>query len=155
MNKDAIPECEAATDPFQLSRFLKAQNKIYPVALHELRTGKKRSHWMWFIFPQFAGLGNSEMSQFFAIHSLPEAREYLAHPILGHRLGECAQVLLSLPGSDPRDIFDFPDDLKLQACMTLFAHIAPDGMPFQLVLDRFFGYQPHERTMTIMGATHV
>jgi uncharacterized protein (DUF1810 family) len=108
-----------------LERYIKAQAPVYACALAELKTGHKQSHWMWYIFPQIAGLGHSAMSHTYAIRSLEEARDYLAHPVLGARLRECCQVLASLEGRTAHEIFRSPDDLKFRSCLTLFAHAAP------------------------------
>ena len=113
-----------AEDPHHLSRFLQAQERDYEQALAELREGRKRSHWMWYIFPQFAGLAWSATSQHYAIKSIEEARAYLDHPILGPRLLECAEVLLQAEGRSATQIFGSPDDLKLRSCATLFASVS-------------------------------
>ena len=110
-----------AGDPFDLNRFLEAQAEDYDLALSELKNGRKRSHWMWFIFPQFDGLAFSSTSKFFAIKSLEEARAYLAHPVLGPRFLECAEAVAGVEGRTAAEIFGFPDDLKLKSCATLFA----------------------------------
>ncbi|MEV6343698.1 DUF1810 domain-containing protein [Actinoplanes sp. NPDC051851] len=121
----------------ELQRFVDAQDGIYERALAELAAGQKRSHWMWFVFPQLAGLGSSPTARRYAIRDLAEARDYLAHPLLGARLIECAETLLGLPeGADVSRIFGFPDDLKLRSSMTLFAR-ADDSGVFERVLKRF------------------
>jgi uncharacterized protein (DUF1810 family) len=132
-----------ATD---LTRFLTAQEEggTYVAALGELRAGRKRSHWMWFVFPQIAGLGRSAMAQFYAISDLDEARDYLAHPVLGPRLVECAQALTALPGDDPVTVMGGIDAQKLRSSMTLFAHAAAGTdeqarATFRAVLDQYFG----------------
>jgi uncharacterized protein (DUF1810 family) len=148
-------------DPFQLARFTTAQdqNGTYARAVAELRAGEKRSHWMWFIFPQVAGLGLSEMSRRYAISGLAEARAYLAHPVLGPRLAECAAVLTALPGTTATRVFGSVDALKLHSSMTLFAAAAADapaGTPaqpaFAEVLDRYFDAQPDEATLAHLAA---
>ena len=112
-----------------LERFVDAQRGVYPTALAELRAGAKRSHWMWFIFPQINGLGHSATTKFYALKSLEEARRYLAHPVLGPRLEECAQAVLAVEGRSVSEIFGYPDDLKLKSSMTLFARVAgPVGL---------------------------
>ena len=121
-----------------LDRFVEAQDGAYDDALAELTTGRKRTHWMWFIFPQIAGLGSSPTAQFYAIASLDEAKAYLAHPVLGPRLRECARALLAVDGRSAHDIFGYPDDLKLRSSMTLFARAAPDQPVFRQVLDHYF-----------------
>ena len=128
-------------DPYDLQRFVTAQDAggTYPSAVAELRTGRKRSHWMWFVFPQVAGLGLSSMSKTYAISSLEEARRYLAHPILGARLDECARILTGLRGRSAEDIFGSIDATKLRSSMTLFARAAPDNPLFREVLERYFG----------------
>lgn len=126
-------------DPYHLERFLTAQASVYANALAELRRGRKRTHWMWFVFPQFEGLGSSSTSRYFAIGSVDEARAYLAHPGLGARLLECAETLLSIEGRSASDIFPYPDDLKLRSSMTLFELAATPGSVFSRVLDRYFG----------------
>ena len=124
-----------------LERFVSAQDAggTFQRAADELRSGRKRSHWMWFVFPQIAGLGLSETSQFYAIGSLAEAQAYLAHPVLGPRLRECAQILLGLAGTDPVDVFGGIDAQKLQSSMTLFLRAAPSETLFARVLDKYFG----------------
>ncbi|HEX7610126.1 MAG TPA: DUF1810 domain-containing protein [Solirubrobacteraceae bacterium] len=128
------------SDPFDLRRFEEAQESGagYAAAAAELRAGRKRSHWMWFVFPQIEGLGTSAMSRRFAIGSAAEARAYLEHPLLGPRLIECAAILLGLSGSTAREIFGAIDALKLRSCMTLFARAAADGEPFRRVLEHYF-----------------
>ncbi len=126
------------SDPFNLNRFVEAQAPIYASVLSELRGGRKRSHWMWFIFPQLAGLGNSTYSKFYAIRNLEEARQYLAHPLLGTRLLECTETVLQLHGRHASEIFAPPDDLKLRSCMTLFNQVAGPGSAFARLLDQYF-----------------
>jgi uncharacterized protein (DUF1810 family) len=125
-------------DPFNLNRFVEAQAAIYPAVLAELRAGRKASHWMWFVFPQIAGLGRSPTAQFFALSGLAEAEAYLAHPLLGQRLLECTLIVNALEGLSAHRIFGSPDDLKFRSSMTLFARIAPPGSPFQAALDKYF-----------------
>jgi uncharacterized protein (DUF1810 family) len=141
-----------AGDPFALNRFITAQEDIYDDALAELQAGRKRSHWMWFIFPQFEGLGFSATSQQFAIHSAAEARAYLAHSVLGPRLVECAEVALSVEGRTAREIFGSPDDLKLRSSATLFASVSPDGSVFHRVLEKYFDGQPDRRTLELLAS---
>ena len=123
---------------FDLDRFVNAQDPVYSDVLAELRTGKKRTHWMWFVFPQIAGLGQSEMARKYAITSGDEAAAYLAHPVLGARLRECARVVAAHHDMEIGEIFDGPDDLKFHSSMTLFADVAPDEAVFQSCLDQFF-----------------
>lgn len=137
-------------DPFNLGRFIQAQDRIYPTALAELKNGNKRTHWMWFIFPQINGLGFSATSQFYAIKSQEEARSYLNHPILGQRLTECAEAVLSVTGRSASDIFGFPDDLKLKSSMTLFAAVSEPGSVFARVLDAYFGGQRDSKTLSLL-----
>ena len=137
-------------DPFNLSRFLQAQERSYETALAELKRGSKQSHWMWFIFPQIAGLGSSPTAQFYAIQSRAEAEAYSAHPILGPRLIACAEALLGIEGKSALEIMGSPDDLKLRSSATLFAAIAPTGPIFHLLLDKFFGGEPDPRTLEIL-----
>jgi uncharacterized protein (DUF1810 family) len=123
---------------YDLQRFVDAQRDVYSTALAELRAGHKRSHWMWFIFPQVAGLGSSEMARRYAIASTDEAAAYLAHPVLGKRLRECASAVAMHDDRGVDEIFGHPDDLKFRSCMTLFADVAPDEAIFQTCLDQFF-----------------
>jgi uncharacterized protein (DUF1810 family) len=125
--------------PLDLDRFVLAQEHVYPGVLDELRGGRKTGHWIWFIFPQIAGLGHSEMSQRYAIGSLDEARNYLAHPVLGPRLRECAGIVLATEGRTAVEIFGSTDAMKLRSCMTLFHRAAPDEPVFAQVLDRHYG----------------
>ena len=121
-----------------LERFVAAQDRVYPGVVAELRAGRKTGHWMWFVFPQVAGLGQSEMSRLYAIASLDEARAYLDHPVLGPRLRECAALVLATQGRSAEDIFGGIDAIKLRSSMTLFHRAAPDEAVFREVLDRFF-----------------
>jgi len=134
-------------DPYNLARFVSAQEKIYPTVLAELRSGEKRTHWMWYIFPQIAGLGRSPAAQFYAIQSRAEAIAYLAHPLLGPRLVECSTAVLAIQGRSAWAIFGSPDDLKLHSCMTLFAAVAEPGTIFTQVLDAYFQGQPDRNTL--------
>ena len=138
-------------DPFNLARFVSAQAQTYEHALAELRRGRKRSHWMWFVFPQVAGLGHSSVAQHYAITSLAEARAYLAHPLLGPRLLEVSSVVATLPAG-PEAIFGSTDAMKLRSSMTLFRRAAPDEELFQAVLDRHFAGQPDWLTDQILGS---
>ena len=123
---------------FNLDRFVAAQDPVYSDVLAELRTGRKHTHWMWFVFPQIEGLGSSEMARKYAIGSEDEAAAYLAHPVLGPRLRECARLVATHADRDIGAIFDSPDDRKFQSSMTLFADVAPDEAVFQACLDIFF-----------------
>jgi uncharacterized protein (DUF1810 family) len=132
-----------------LGRFVSAQAAVYPDALAELKEGRKRTHWMWFVFPQIAGLGASPTARRYAIRSLDEARAYLAHPVLGPRLAECARAVLAVDGTTAEDIFGYPDDLKLRSSMTLFARAADDPGVFQAVLDRYYD-GPDPKTLDLL-----
>lgn len=142
----------SASDPYDLERFVEAQAGTYEQALAELRRGRKRTHWMWYVFPQLRGLGASALSHRYAIGSLEEARAYLAHPVLGPRLVECAEAVLAVQGRSARDIFGSPDDLKLRSSATLFAAVSPPGSVFHRVIDRYFGGQADDRTLALIGA---
>ena len=137
-------------DPHNLTRFVEAQEGVYERALSEVRAGQKRSHWMWFIFPQYVGLGFSEISQRYAIKSLAEAEAYLRHPVLGPRLLECAEAALTIEGRSANEIFGSPDDLKLRSCATLFARVSPQGSVFERVLHRYFDGEPDEKTLRLL-----
>ncbi|MFO0869220.1 MAG: DUF1810 domain-containing protein [Pirellulales bacterium] len=141
-----------SSDPFQLERFLAAQASDYLPALGEIRAGRKRTHWMWYIFPQFAGLGFSPMSRQFAIGSRAEAVAYLAHPVLGERLRECMEAASRIEGKTARDIFGSPDDLKLRSCATLFAEVSPPGSVFERILTRFYGGERDTETLRLLAA---
>jgi uncharacterized protein (DUF1810 family) len=140
-------------DPVGLDRFVAAQNQAdtFATAVAELRAGAKRSHWMWFVFPQITGLGQSPTSRRYAIASLEEARAYLAHPVLGPRLIECARILCELEGTTAQDIFGGIDAIKLRSSMTLFARADPSNPVFGQVLDAYFGGVPDEVTERILG----
>lgn len=133
------------SDP--LARFLDAQAPVYRHVLDELRAGAKRSHWMWFVFPQIAGLGHSAMAQTYAIASLDEAKAYLAHPVLGARLKDCTRLVLAVDGKSARAIFGPPDDLKFHSSMTLFAAAAPREPLFAAALARFFESRRDDATL--------
>jgi uncharacterized protein (DUF1810 family) len=132
---------------FNLDRFVSAQDPVYSDVLAELRTGKKRTHWMWFVFPQIAGLGRSEMARLYAIGSSDEAAAYVAHPVLGPRLRECARLVASHRDKAIGEIFDSPDDRKFHSSMTLFNDVAPDEAVFQICLDQFFDGRPDPATL--------
>jgi uncharacterized protein (DUF1810 family) len=141
----------ATRDPFDLDRFLVAQEVQYDAALAEIRDGRKRSHWMWYVFPQIAGLGLSEMSQRYAIRSAAEARAYLEHPMLGPRLVECFEAVLGVAGRTAGEIFGSPDDLKLRSCATLFASVSPPESVFERMLDRYFAGERDRRTVELLA----
>jgi uncharacterized protein (DUF1810 family) len=126
------------TDPYDLQRFVDAQNPVYDKVCSELRDGGKRSHWIWFVFPQIEGLGSSQSARKFAISSLAEAAAYLAHPILGARLAECTRLVNRVEGRAIGQIFGYPDDLKFQSSMTLFARATPDNQVFVDALQKYF-----------------
>ena len=139
-------------DPHDLNRFVQAQAGDYERALAEVRAGRKRSHWMWYIFPQFDGLGFSATSRRYAIKSAAEARAYLGHPVLGPRLLECAEAVLRVEGRSTFEIFGSPDDLKLRSCATLFARVSPAGSVFDRLLDKYFQGRGDDRTLRLLGA---
>lgn len=141
-----------AADPHDLRRFVDAQAPVYAAALAELRAGRKRTHWMWFVFPQAAGLGASATAQRYAIGSRAEAVAYLAHPLLGTRLRECAAALLAVEGRGAEQIMGFPDVLKLRSSMTLFAALAEPGDPFAAVLKKYYGGERCARTLAFFAA---
>ena len=130
-----------------LERFVKAQEGVYPRALAELKAGRKQTHWMWFIFPQIAGLGHSAMAQMYAIASLDEARAYLAHPVLGARLRECCQAMMAVEGKTAHAIFGSSDDLKFRSSLTLFAHAAPNEPLFRDLLEKYYAGAEDELTL--------
>jgi uncharacterized protein (DUF1810 family) len=132
---------------FDLQRFVTAQDPVYAAVVNELRHGRKRTHWMWFIFPQIAGLGHSTMAQQYAIANADEAAAYLAHPVLGPRLRECAALVASHGDVPVGTIFHAPDDLKFHSSMTLFADVAPDEAVFQTCIDTFFDGLPDHATL--------
>lgn len=142
---------QAADDAFDLDRFVRAQQGVFDEALAELRHGQKRTHWMWFVFPQLAGLGLSPTAQHYAIGSLDEAQAYLRHPLLGARLRECARVLLALQGRSAAQIFGYPDELKLRSSMTLFAAVPQTDPLFAAVLERYYGGVADTRTLRLLG----
>lgn len=144
-------DASTRVDPFDLSRFKTAQEKMYSSVLTELRSGRKNSHWMWFIFPQVDGLGRSATAQHYAIKSLAEARAYLKDPVLGARLLECAEELEALEGRTASAIFGYPDDLKLRSSLTLFASVSEDPHSvFVRVLEKYFEGEPDERTLELL-----
>ncbi|UTD27354.1 DUF1810 domain-containing protein [Bradyrhizobium sp. WD16] len=134
-------------DVHDLQRFVSAQDGVYPAVQAELRAGRKRSHWMWFIFPQIAGLGFSAVAQRYAIASLAEASAYLAHPVLGERLRECTRLVLAVQERSINAIFGSPDDMKFHSCMTLFAQAAPDESLFKDALKKYFDGAPDTATL--------
>jgi uncharacterized protein (DUF1810 family) len=137
-------------DPYDLDRFLVAQQPVIGAVRDELRLGRKASHWMWFVFPQLAGLGRSAMSQHYAIGSIEEARAFLDHPVLGMRLVECVELVLAVEGRTAHDIFGSPDDMKLRSCLTLFDAIDRNGV-FARALERYFEGRPDRATLDLLG----
>ena len=136
---------------YDLNRFIVAQERDYTVALQEIKAGYKRSHWMWYIFPQISGLGDSYMSRFFAIKSLDEARAFIEDEYLGGNLREISNALLTLENNDARYVMGLPDNRKLRSCMTLFLHATDDNEVFRAVLDKFFGGEEDDATLEILG----
>ena len=136
---------------FDLERFVLAQEPVMTQVRTELNAGRKTTHWMWFVFPQLAGLGFSHRARFYSIASLDEARAYIAHPVLGPRLVECAELVKAAEGRSAHDIFGSPDDLKFHSSMTLFALAAPDEVAFGTALERYFGGRQDERTLDLLG----
>ena len=134
-------------DPFDLRRFVDAQDRVYDTVLAELRNGAKRSHWIWFVFPQLRGLGHSPTAQHYGISSLDEARAYLAHPVLGPRLRECTRLVAAIDGRSVDQIFGWPDNLKVRSSMTLFARATDDNAEFRAVLDKFYNGEDDPATV--------
>ena len=135
---------------YEISRFMKAHQSDYQRALSEIKNGKKVSHWMWYIFPQIAGLGHSQTARYYAIKDMEEARAYMKHEILGKNLIEISQALLQTPSSDPGEVMGWPDDMKLKSSMTLFLLAAPECNVFQKVLDKFFHGEKDKNTIRIL-----
>ena len=136
--------------PFDLERFVSAQADVIERVRAELQRGRKQSHWMWFVFPQLAGLGSSPMANRYAIASLAEARAYLVHPLLGARLRECSELVLAIEGKKAGDMFGAPDDLKFRSCLTLFAEAAPDEIVFNVALEKYFAGAKDPRTLALL-----
>lgn len=134
-----------------LERFVVAQAPHIESVKGELAAGRKRTHWMWFMFPQLRGLGHSPMARHFGLRSAAEARDYLAHPVLGPRLRECVELVLAVPGDSAHAIFGSPDDLKLRSCLTLFRELDGAQGPFSRALDRFFDGQPDPKTLQLLA----
>ena len=139
-------------DKYNLGRFVDAQEGVYPIALRELREGCKRSHWIWYIFPQLKDLGRSYNSKFYGLLGIKEAREYLEHPLLNHRLREVCEVILDLPISDAREVFGGIDSRKLRSSMTLFDMVAPNDV-FARVLEKYFNGNRDHNTVRIFGVS--
>jgi uncharacterized protein (DUF1810 family) len=134
-------------DPFNLNRVIEAQNPVYERVLSELRRGRKTSHWMWFVFPQIAGLGVSEMARRFSISSLAEARAYLGHPVLGPRLSECTGLVCAIQGKTIQEVLGSPDDMKFRSCMTLFSRASEAPGIFEEALKKYFSGEPDALTL--------
>jgi uncharacterized protein (DUF1810 family) len=139
------------TQENELDRFIKAQQSDYATALSEIKAGKKRSHWMWYVFPQLRGLGMSETARFYGIQDKQEAVDYFGDDILGKRLIEISEALLALPGHDPHHIFGNPDDMKLQSCMTLFAALPNTNPVFEQVLSKFYDGEKDQKTLQLIS----
>jgi len=146
------PGAPGSADPYDLTRFVLGQELNYEDALSEIRNGRKRSHWMWYIFPQYQGLGSSPTSRRYAIKSMAEASAYLQHPILGPRLLECAEAALGVTGRSAHELFGSPDDMKLQSCATLFASVSPPGSVFERLLKKYFDGTRDEKTLSLLGS---
>ncbi len=140
-----------AMDPFDLQRFVDAQHGVYEHALAEVTQGLKRTHWMWFIFPQIDGLGSSPAARHYAVKNREEAEAYLRHPVLGPRLVACAEAALAVDGRSAREMFGTPDDLKLRSSATLFAAVAPSGSAFERVIEKYFNGQPDPKTLALLS----
>lgn len=144
---------QSPKDPFNLKRFVDAQNRVYHHVVEELRAGRKRTHWMWFVFPQLQGLGRSAMADLYSISGIEEARAYLDHEVLGPRLHECAQLVNQVRGRSIVEIFGAPDDLKLASSMTLFARAADDNEDFVALLAKYYGGGEDRRTVARLTST--
>ena len=145
------PKSRGPHDPYNLSRFVEAQEDDYEKPLSELRSGKKRTHWMWYIFPQIDGLAFSSTSKHYALKSIEEAKAYLNHSILGPRLQECAEAVLRIEGRSAAEIFGLPDDLKLRSCATLFESVSPSGSVFDRLLKKYYQGKRDEKTLQLLG----
>lgn len=143
-------DTRGTNDPFDLNRFLKAQEADYEQALSEIKSGRKSSHWMWYILPQLDGLAFSSTSKHYSIKSIQEAQAYLNHPILGARLLECAQAVIEVEGRSVAEMFGYPDDLKLKSCATLFASVAPAGSVFDRILEKYYQGRRDDKTLHLL-----
>ena len=139
-------------DQFDLQRFADAQDRVYDAVVGELRSGQKRSHWIWFVFPQLRGLGHSPTAQHYGIASLDEARAYLMHEVLGPRLRECARLVALIDGRSADEIFGWPDNLKVRSSMTLFARATDNNAEFRAVLDKFYNGEEDAATVELLSA---
>jgi uncharacterized protein (DUF1810 family) len=144
-------DSHSTDDPYDLNRFVRAQEDDYEQALAEIVSGRKRTHWMWYIFPQIDGLAFSSTSKLYSIKSVDEARAYLHHPILGPRLLECAEAVVRVEGRSATEIFGSPDDLKLRSCATLFACVLPPGSVFARLLRKYYGSERDVKTQRLLG----
>jgi uncharacterized protein (DUF1810 family) len=142
-------------DPFDLNRFVRAQQDNYEQALSEIASGRKRTHWMWYIFPQIDGLAFSSTSKHYSIKSIEEAKAYLSHPVLGPRLLECAEAVVRVEGRSASEIFGSPDDLKFRSCATLFACVLPPGSVFDRLLGKYYPDGPDAKTLQLLGIDHI
>ncbi|HTU01419.1 MAG TPA: DUF1810 domain-containing protein [Candidatus Sulfotelmatobacter sp.] len=147
---ESSKDSRSGDDPYDLRRFVEAQEGDYERALGELQGGRKRTHWMWYIFPQLDGLGFSATAKHYAIKSLEEARAYLAHPVLGPRLERCAEAVLGVEGRSATAIFGSPDDLKLRSCATLFAAVSPPGSVFERLLATYYRGERDAKTLQLL-----
>jgi len=145
------PDDMVSSDPYDLRRFVDAQESVYRSVVAELRAGRKRSHWIWFIFPQLRGLGRSATAIRYGIASRDEAAAYLAHPVLGPRLRECTRLVAQVDGRSIEEIFGWPDNLKVRSSMTLFAQATDDNADFQAVLEKYYGGEPDPATIDILS----
>lgn len=146
-----MADAQSVDDPYDLRRFVRAQEADYEQALSEIRSGRKRTHWMWYIFPQLDGLAFSSTAKYYAIKSLAEAEAYLEHPILGPRLRECSEAAVGVEGQSAVEIFGSPDDLKLRSCATLFAQASPPGSIFDRLLAKYYRGQTDNKTLQLLG----
>ena len=150
MAADPLSSEHKVTDPFDLNRFIEAQEAVYDRALSELRNGRKETHWMWFIFPQIAGLGTSPMSHRYSIRSVAEARAYLDHPILGPRLIECGNAVLAVENRSATEILGKPDDMKMKSCATLFEYVSQSENIFTEILIKYYDRKRDSRTLDLI-----
>lgn len=149
------PEPTEASDPHNLYRFVQAQEDDYERALSEIRNGRKQSHWIWYIFPQFDGLWSSSNSKRYSIKSIAEAKAYLAHPVLGPRLRECAEAVLGVEGRSAFEIFGSPDDEKVRSCATLFAFVSPGGSVFERLISKYYRDERDGETLRLLELASV
>lgn len=146
----AVVMSQDQEDPYDLNRFIEAQDTNYDDAIAEIRAGRKRSHWMWYVFPQLTGLGQSAMSYRYGIRGEEEARAYLSHPVLGRRLHDCAEAILAVQARSAREILGTPDDLKLKSSATLFARVSSPGSIFEQILDRYYSSERDAKTIELL-----